>query len=132
MKGVEKIKIKKFNAERGVLCPIEFDTLPIDVKRVFYIYGVNNKEVRGNHSHYKTSQILICLNGKCLITCKNGKEIEGYVLEKPDTGLLIRNMIWDEQVYASKDTVLLVLSDTKYDKNDYIESWETYCKLINR
>lgn len=130
MKGVEKISIKKFDAERGILCPIEFDVLPIDVKRIFYVYGVDNKEIRGNHSHYKTSQILICLSGKCLVTCKNGKEVEEYTLETPDVGLLIKNMIWDEQIYASKDTVLLVLSNTKYDKSDYIESWEEYCKII--
>ena len=131
MKGVENIRIKKFDAERGILCPIEFDKLPIDVKRVFYVYGVNNKEIRGNHSHYKTNQILICLSGKCLVTCKNGYEEESYVLDKPDQGLLIRNMIWDEQIYSTKDTVLLVLSDTNYDKDDYIESWEEYCNLVN-
>jgi len=130
MKGVEKIEIQKFDAERGILCPIEFDSLPISVERIFYVYGVNNKEIRGNHSHYKTNQILICLSGKCLVTCRNGKEVEEYVLDSPDNGLLIRSMIWDEQIYASKDTVLLVLSDTKYDKSDYIESWEEYCKAI--
>ena len=54
------------------------------------------------------------------------------IIKKLEEIILIIKMIWDEQVYASKDTVLLVLSDTKYDKNDYIESWETYCKLINR
>ena len=40
-------------------------------------------------------------------------------------------MIWDEQLYSTPDTVLLVLSNTKYDINDYIEDYEYYKELKN-
>ena len=37
-------------------------------------------------------------------------------------------MIWDEQVYMSYDTVLLVLASTNYNRKDYIESWSGYLR----
>ena len=38
--------------------------------------------------------------------------------------LYIPEMIWDEQTYKSEDSVLLVLANTHYDINDYIEDYE--------
>ena len=40
-------------------------------------------------------------------------------------------MIWDEQVYMDHETVLLVLSNTLYDKSDYIEDYEQFKGLKN-
>ena len=38
-------------------------------------------------------------------------------------------MIWDEQRYNTKDAILLVLSNTNYDKSDYIEDYEQFKKI---
>ena len=38
-------------------------------------------------------------------------------------------MIWDEQVYLTKDTVLLVLSNMKYVPEDYIHDFKEFKKL---
>ena len=127
--NVKILDFKSFCDPRGSLCPIEFSSLPIDVKRIFYVYGVPDKEIRGEHSHYNTNQILVCLSGSCTVICKDGKEERKYLLDNPAKGLLIPSMIWDEQIYNSSDTVLLVLSDTKYDKSDYIEDWNDYLKI---
>ena len=126
---VKILDFKLFSDPRGSLCPIEFSNLPIQVKRAFYVYGVPNQNKRGQHSHYNTSQILICLAGSCTVICKDGKEEKQYLLDNRSTGLLIPNMIWDEQVYNSNDTVLLVLSNTEYYKGDYIEDWNEYLKI---
>ena len=45
--------------------------------------------------------------------------------------LYIPEMIWDEQVYYDKNTVLLVLSDTLYDPEDYIDDYEEFRSLKN-
>jgi len=127
---VKFLKIKCFNDNRGNLCPIEFSNLPIEINRIFYVYGVKDRKVRGKHSHYKTNQILICLSGICTVICKDGISEKRYLLDSPEKGLFIPNMIWDEQIYESDDTILLVLSDTVYDKDDYIENWEKYSDII--
>lgn len=130
VKDVKEIHIKCHEDSRGLLFPLEFADLPIKINRIFYVTDVKDQSVRGEHSHYKTKQILICLKGECLVRCKDGKEVKEWSLKSPSTGLFIPNMIWDEQIYSTPDTILLVLSDTSYDKSDYIEDWDEYCNIM--
>ena len=58
------------------------------------------------------------MNGKVTVICDDGKKRRNYVLNEPNKALYIPEMIWDEQIYNSKDSVLLVLSDTNYDSDD--------------
>ena len=95
------------------------------------MYGVRDEGKRGNHAHFKTKQLLICLNGKIEVTCKDGYRTKTFLLESPQQGLLIPEMIWDEQVYRGEDAVLLVLSNLKYDPKDYIHNYEEFKKLKN-
>ena len=119
--------------ERGTLCPIEFKSLPIDIKRIFYVFGVDSKNsTRGNHAHITTNQILICISGSCKVICKDGISKISYTLDNPSKALFIPNMIWDNIIYESRDTILLALSDTEYNRDDYIENWNEYIKSKKR
>ena len=56
----------------GNLVPIESNgDVPFPIRRVFYVYGVRDSDVRGQHSHFKTKQLLICIH--LLGTMKNQK-----------------------------------------------------------
>ena len=54
-----------------------------------------------------------------------------WKLNQPWKALYIPEMIWDEQVYNSKDSILLVLSNTLYDPSDYIEDYDEFRRLKN-
>tara|TARA_B110000196_G_C21062750_1_gene623253 strand:+ start:548 stop:964 length:417 start_codon:yes stop_codon:yes gene_type:complete len=129
---VKLISLKTFIEPDGNLVPIEGNIdIPFLINRVFYVFGVKDQNDRGKHSHHKTKQILICLKGKVTVVCDDGKNKQTWVLDKPNKALYIPEMIWDEQLYSTPDTVLLVLSNTKYDINDYIEDYEYYKELKN-
>jgi len=114
----------------GNLVPIESNyDVPFNIKRIFYVYGVKDQNDRGKHAHYKTKQVLICLNGKIEVLVHDGKRKQKYLLESPQQALYIPEMIWDEQVYLTEDTVLLVLSDIKYLPEDYIHDFEEFKKM---
>ena len=114
----------------GNLVPIESEIdVPFEIKRVFYVYGVRDQNDRGKHSHYKTEQVLICLNGKLEVSCDDGNNKKKYLLESPQQALYIPPMIWDENNYLSDDTVMLALCNTTYDINDYIESYDEFKEL---
>ena len=114
----------------GNLVPIESNyDIPFPIKRVFYVYGVKNQDDRGKHAHYKTKQVLICVHGKVEVLVNDGSKEKKYLLESPQQALYIPEMIWDEQIYLSEDTVLLVLSNMKYDPKDYIHDFKTFEKL---
>ena len=127
--------VKFFNTRTMVapdvnLVPIESNhDIPFPIKRVFYVYGVKNQDDRGKHSHYKTKQVLICVHGKVEVLVNDGLKEKKYLLESPQQALYIPEMIWDEQIYLSEDTVLLVLSNMKYNPKDYIHDFETFKKI---
>ena len=57
---------------------------------------------------------------------KRGKRVSKKVVEGITKGLYIPEMIWDEQVYQSEDSILLSVCSTKYNKDDYITNWKDF------
>ena len=74
---------------------------------------------------------MICVSGKIEVLCDDGTEKRKYLLESPQQGLLIPEMIWDEQRYLSEDSVLLVIANTKYELDDYIHDYDKFKILKN-
>ena len=114
----------------GSLVPIESNyDIPFPIKRIFYVYGAKN--IRGKHAHHTTKQLLICVHGKIEVSCNDGVNNKKYLLETPQQGLFIPEMIWDEQIYKDENSVLLVLANTVYNHLDYIEDYEEFKRLKN-
>lgn len=123
------IKMKQMIESNGVLTPIEFDNGSLfKPKRVFFVQNVPDSEPRGLHAHYKTKQILCCLAGHISCTVRDGKNSAVYELYTGDS-IFIPNMIWDEQVYHTPDTILFSICNTHYNSEDYIHSFDEFVKL---
>ncbi len=115
------------NPDLGNLTPIEVPgDIPFEVKRMYYIYGVGQSEVRGNHSHKKLHQVLICLNGSIDVRLENFFGEEKYTLNDPSVGLYVGPDNWREMSNFSKDSVLLVLASAPYDESDYIRDYDEF------
>lgn len=114
------IDLKTFTDERGNLTVIE-KTIPFDIKRIFYIYGVDSS-VRGGHRHKKTIQAAICIKGSCQIFNDNGQQQQTYHLDKPNKCLLLFPEDWHTMHSFSQDAILMVLASEYFDTNDYIYS----------
>jgi len=112
------INLKTFSDNRGELTVIEQE-LPFEIKRVFYIYNVNDS-VRGGHRHKTTRQAAICVKGSCIISTNDGIKKEDFILDNPSKCLLLEPNDWHIMHHFSTDAVLLVLANKIYDPNDYI------------
>ena len=66
------IDLTTYTDARGNLTVIE-KGIPFDIKRIFYIYGVDDS-VRGGHRHHATIQAVISIKGKCTIYNDDGKK----------------------------------------------------------
>ena len=75
------IDLTTFTDIRGNLTVIE-KVIPFEIKRIFYIYGVDDS-VRGGHRHHKTIQAAICIQGSCIIENNNGTVKEEFNLNHP-------------------------------------------------
>ena len=124
-------EFKVLGDHRGQLVALEANRqIPFDVKRVFYIYGTQEGVPRGNHSHYKTKQFLVAVNGSCKVTLDNGKEKETFDLNKPNLGLFQDALVWGTMHDFSNDCVLMVLANEHYDESDYIRDYDKFLKEV--
>ena len=130
MSEVEIIKLKYLTKKSGTLVPINFNNkFPIKVKRIFYIFGKKNK-YRGDHAHKKCKQLFIPLSGKIsLIMKKNDKEKKLVLNSKNNRAFLVPNLIWCRLKFLTKNAIVLVVCDRKYEFNDYIENYTNFKKI---
>lgn len=107
---------------RGALTVADFSqAVPFPVVRLFYVHDVPAGIVRGQHGHYRCSQYMICVSGRLRITLADRSRERAFELE-PGHGLLIRPGLFASETYLDAGTVLLVLCDRPYEKDDYIHS----------
>lgn len=130
LSGVKVIKLKNVKDLRGNLSVSEFDKdLPFLPKRVFWIYDVPNKEIRGEHAHCSTQLFMICLRGSCIAMVDDGNNRAEIYLDTPDLGLYIPPMIWGIQHKYSHDSILMVFASELYDPDDYIRDYNEFLLL---
>ena len=125
-------EFKVLGDHRGQLVALEVNKqIPFDIKRVFYIYGTQEGVPRGNHSHYKTKQFLVAVNGSCKVTLDDGNTKETFDLNKPNLGLFQDALVWGSMHDFSSDCVLMVLADEYYDASDYITDYDKFLEVIS-
>ncbi len=117
--------------ERGKLVVIEGNqSIPFEIKRVFYIYGSDPDVVRGQHANRDSEFVLINVAGTSKVRITDGKEEFVVELNKPMMGVYIPKMVWKDMYDFSADSVLLVLASTHYDGKEYIRDYEEYLKEV--
>lgn len=112
------INIQTFKDSRGILTVLD-NVVPFEIKRLFYIYSVDDTE-RGGHRHHETCQAAICIKGSCTITNNNGRTTEVFELDSPEKCLMLLPEDWHVMHNFSADAILLVLASTAFDPKDYI------------
>lgn len=122
---------KDIGDERGKLVVLEGGiTVPFEIKRVFYIYESDSDVVRGQHANRNSEFILINVSGTSKVRICDGSEEFVVNLDKPNMGVYIPKMVWKDMYDFSQDSVLLVLSNTHYDGNEYIRDYREYLSLL--
>lgn len=130
---VIKYMFQPHGDDRGQLVALEeFNDIPFEIKRVYYIYDTAEGVRRGFHAHKSLEQILICIHGSCKILLDNGLEKKIVPLEKPYEGLYVSNNMWREMFDFSPDAVLLVLASNLYDESDYIRNYDDFINYVNQ
>lgn len=123
------------NKSEGSLCVAEAnsESVPFDIKRVYYSYGVEAGIVRGRHAHKTLEQLLICVYGEIEVSMDNGKgEIENIILNDPSEGLYVGPSMWHTMKWLKSDSILLVLASHHYDPKDYIHDYDQFKSWVNK
>lgn len=124
----KKIKIESFGTiGKGVLSVAQIQKdVPYDVKRVVWMYGVEDREGRGHHANIETIQTFFCLNGTIKVSLLDefGLE-ENYEMSERNEGLIVPPNYWRILVF-SPDAILLVLNSHDYKELDYIREMNDF------
>lgn len=129
MKDCELINFKVRGDHTGSLVALEKgEDFPFEIKRVYYIWGTDQKVIRGHHSHRNLEQVIVCTSGSCDFILDNGYCREIFHLNSPAQGLHIKGNIWREFTNFSQGCVVMVLASEHYNPADYIRDYDLFLK----
>lgn len=124
------IEFPQFLDPRGNLAVIEeIDTIPFKIERVHWIYDVPGGGGREGHAYHRNRELIVALSGSFDVLVSDGNKSETFTLNRSYHGLYLPQMTWRELTNFSTNSVVLVLSSTPYDDDDYITDFNLYKKL---
>ena len=86
---------------------------------MYFLYNLN-KKTRGKHRHKKNKQFLICLSGKIKLKVINNKNTKFFNLSTPTYGVYLAPQDWHEIIPKKRNSIVLVIASSFFDKNDYL------------
>lgn len=104
------------------------NTVPFDVKRVYYLYDVPGGESRGSHAHKELSQLIVATSGSFRVTLDDGNVKRSFILNRPYQALYVKPGIWRDLDDFSSGAVCLVLASEVYQQQDYIRDYDEFIK----
>lgn len=124
--------LKDFGDERSSMCVIEAEKeLPFKIARFFYDFASKDvKSIRGNHANKNSKFAFISLAGQCKVEVDDGSFKEEFILNNPNEILIIDKLVWKKMYEFSSDSILLVISDSHYDKGEYIYDYSNFINLL--
>tara|TARA_R110002050_G_scaffold270114_2_gene413056 strand:+ start:7772 stop:8185 length:414 start_codon:yes stop_codon:yes gene_type:complete len=123
----ELIGLPKIGDRNGHITAINnFEEVPFEIKRLFYLYDIPGGESRGAHAHKECHQFLIAASGAFEVLLNDGKIERSIQLNRPDLGLHIPPGIWASEVNFSSGSICLVLASHEYSEEDYIRQYSEF------
>lgn len=108
------------------------DHVHFRIKRVYFITRADVRLTRGSHAHKKTEQVVFCIQGSIKLILDNGRIREEIILDRPNVGVYLKNMLWHEMLDFKKNTILLILASKIFDEQDYIRNYEKFKKKADK
>jgi dTDP-4-dehydrorhamnose 3,5-epimerase-like enzyme len=129
----DAIELNSIGDADGSLVAIEGgQTIPFEIKRVYYVFHTRSDFVRGGHSHKALEQFVFCPSGSCDFILDDGNVRETIRLDNPVKGIHIRRNIWREFTNFSQDCVVMVLASDHYDESDYIRDYDQFLQSVGK
>src|SRR5574344_1504347 len=125
------VELDKHHSDRmGNLTVVENgETLPFNVKRVYYLYDIPGGEGRGAHAQRELEQLIIAASGSFTVTLDDGKCKRSFLLNRPYQGLYVKPGMWRTLEDFSSGAGCMVLASDVYKASDYIRTYEEFTQF---
>ena len=129
MKNPEIIQLPKILDKRGNLSFLEsMNHIPFEIKRTYWVYDVPGGGVRGGHAFKEQQELIIVLSGSLDVVVFDGFEKKKHSLNRSYYGLYIPAGIWRHLENFATNTFALVVSNTRFNEDDYIRCKDDFIK----
>ena len=126
------ITLVKHHHENGNLSVVEnFNELPFELRRVYYLYDIPGGEERGGHSHRLCHEFIIAASGSFDIEIDDGKNKCKMTLNRSNCGLLVPPGIWRVLNNFASGSVCLVIASDCYSEDDYVRDYTEFQRLTS-
>ena len=102
------------------------DSAPFAVRRVYWIHSVTEGQLRGQHAHRTTEQLVIGMNGRIRVRLDDGTASSTFTLETPTRALRIPAGLWREIEILDGHALMLVMASTHFEEADYIRDYPEF------
>ena len=127
------IDLGKIENDRGNLTVVQArETVPFDIRRVFYLYDIPGGEARGAHAHNECHQFLVAASGSFEVVLDDGFNKRTVLLNRPYWGLHVPPGIWAAEQGFSSGSICLVLASDVYREDDYIRNYDDYLAYVRQ
>jgi hypothetical protein len=117
------IHLQTIVTSRSKLTVVE--KLPFDIKRIYYLHGIDPSVPREGHAHKDLRRLLIAVAGSFKVTLDG----ESFTLNDPSQALPIEPLQWLEFNEFAPFSVALVIASKEHDETDCIRSKEDLRKI---
>ena len=124
--GWRLVTVPQNDDQRGSLCFAEWQHLPFEPQRVFWIFGVPEGAQRGRHSHATCAEVVFPVSGSFDMTVDTGSQRRTIRMDRPDTGIYIGPNTWCELTGFAPGTVCVVFASQPYDPQGYVNDYEVF------
>ena len=119
------------NPALGYISLAENDTLPFEVKRIYWTYFTPEDVERGGHAHHELVQMLVAVTGTITVYTEmpDGSK-DTFILNSADKGILFPTYCWHKMKYTH-NAVQMCIASMAYDEADYIRDYEEFKNISN-
>ena len=129
---VKIVELPKFLDARGNLSFAEnFQHIPFEIRRTYWIYDVPGGEDRGGHAYFKNQEFIIALSGAFDVIVDDGERKKVFNLNRSYFGLYVPAGLWRTMENFSTNSLALEFGSEHYSKEDYIRDYEQFKSLKN-
>jgi hypothetical protein len=106
--------------------------LSFDIQRAYWVFDVPGRAERAHHAHREQHELLVAASGSFVVHCDDGHAVSDYVLDSPDTGLLIPPLVFHHLDEFSPGAVCLVFASGPYEYAEYLHDYDEFRELVGR
>lgn len=126
------IHLPKILDKRGNLSFFENpNQLPFAIARTYWIYDVPGGEIRGSHAFKEQNEFIVALSGSFDVVLHDGGTEIKFSLNRSYYGLYVPKMYWRRLENFSTNALALIVSDKRFDENDYVRDFEDFKRMKN-